>query len=262
MLSFILADHGSLPYKSSIYENGYEIYAKDNILISASSSVNINLHLILKCLENDFIYLVIDDQYQNILKIENNIIENNINSTYIIKIINLTNNNVSINKNNKLCHFYSKNKAYLHNTKVQNLVHKPEVQEEVAQEEVTQVVQEEVTPVVQEEVVQEEVVQEEVTQEEVTQEEVVEEVVQEEVTPVVQEEVTQVIQEEVTQVVQEEVVQEEVAPVVQEVVQENIDRDDLHEVINNTTNLENNINVTNLAKRKYIRKKKMTITLP
>jgi hypothetical protein len=99
MLSYILADQGSLPYKSSIYENGYEINAKDNILISALSSVNINLHLILKCSDYDFIYLVMDDQYQNILKIDNNIIENNVNLTYVIKIVNLTNNDVIINKN-------------------------------------------------------------------------------------------------------------------------------------------------------------------
>ena len=212
MLTFIVSEHGSIPEHSTIYEDGYEIIVKEDILIQPLSSVIIKTGLILKCYLYEFIHLVIDNGYQNILKIENNIIENNINTPYDIKIINLTNNNVTIEKNNKICHFYSKNKASLYNTIKKDNEMSKEVQSVVAEEVKAKVV--------------------------------------EEVQPTVVEEVQPVV-EEVQKVVAEEVKVEVVV------------HDDMHDDIHNdTTNLTQNQINANIAKRKYIRKKKMTINLP
>jgi dUTPase len=120
MLTFIVTEYGSVPQHSSIYEDGYELIAKEDILLEPLSYIYIQTGLILKCDLYDFIHLVIDNEYQNILKIENNIIENNINVPYNIKITNLIDNNVIIQKNNKICHFYSKNKVLLYNTILQD----------------------------------------------------------------------------------------------------------------------------------------------
>ena len=234
MLTFIVSEYGSVPQHSTIYESGYEIIAKEDMTFEPLSTINIHTGLILKCDFSDFIHIVIDNGYHNILKIENNIIENNINIPYDIKIINLTNTNITIQKNNKICHFYSNNKAFLYNTILQDKLIIQEVTPVVVQEaqpvvvqEAQHVVVEEVTPVVEEEVVQEEVV--------------------EEVTPVV--------------------VQEVVPEVVQEVVKEIVQSVEVHEDIHNDIH-EENVGLTqtqinaNIAKRKYIRKKKMIITLP
>ena len=96
MLTYIVSEYGSIPQHSSIYDDGYEIIAKDDILLEPFSYVIVNTGLILKCSVYDFIHIVMDNSHQNILKIENNIIENNINIPYEIKIVNLTNDNVNI----------------------------------------------------------------------------------------------------------------------------------------------------------------------
>ena len=104
MLTYIVSEYGSIPQHSTIYESGYEIIAKEDITFEPLSTINIHTGLILKCDFYDFIHIVIDNGYHNILKIENNIIENNINIPYDIKIINLTNTNITIQKNDKICH--------------------------------------------------------------------------------------------------------------------------------------------------------------
>ena len=187
MLTFIVSENGSIPNNSSMYESGYEITARKDILIKPFSTFVINSGLILKCNSYDFIYLAIDDHYLNILKIENNIIENNTNIPYDIRIINLTNDNITIEKNNKICHFYCLNKAYLHETIVKNNKSKSE---DIKPENVHEV-------------------------------------------------------QEVPEV-----------PEVVETVQDNLSHGE-----NNVELSQNQINA-NLAKRKYIRKKKMTINIP
>ena len=262
MLTFIVSENGSIPNNSSMYESGYEITARKDILIKPFSTFVINSGLILKCNSYDFIYLAIDDHYLNILKIENNIIENNTNIPYDIRIINLTNDNITLEKNNKICHFYCLNKAYLHETIVKNNKSKsedikpevPEVQETVQEvPEVQETVQEvpevpEVQETVQEvpETVQEEVLELVETIQEV--QETVQEV----------QETVQEVQEEVPELVEtvSEVHEVPEVPEVQETVPDNLSHGE-----NNVELSQNQINA-NLAKRKYIRKKKMTINIP
>ena len=312
MLTFIVSENGSIPNNSSMYESGYEITARKDVLIKPFSTFVIKSGLILKCNSYDFIYLAIDDHYLNILKIENNIIENNTNIPYDIRIINLTNDNITIEKNNKICHFYCLNKAYLHETIVKNNKSKLEDIKPETVQEVSEVV--ETVPEVPENVQEVPENVQEVPEEVPEVQEVPEviETVPEEV-PEVQEvpEVVETVQEvpEVVETVQEvpevqevqnvpENVQEvpenvqEVpeVPEVQEVheVHENVQEvpevqevHEVHEVQNvqkvpevvetvqdNLSHGENNVELSqnqinaNLAKRKYIRKKKMTINIP
>ena len=252
MLTFIVSEYGSIPHHSTIYESGYEIIAKEDMIFESSTTFNIKTGLILKCTSSDFIHLVIDDSYLNILKVENNIIENNINIPYDIKIVNLTNKNVTIEKNNKICHFYSKNKAHLYNTILQdNELHTTEVQLIVA-EEVQPIVTEEVQSVITKELQPEVAIEE--AQPEVVAEELQPEVAIEEAQPEV------VVEELQPEVAIKEMQHVEIHPIV-------VEQGDIHNDIHNDIHEENTgltqtqINA-NLAKRKYIRKKKMTINLP
>jgi hypothetical protein len=272
MLTFIVSEYGSIPSHSSIYEGGYEIIAKEDILVKSLDSINIHTGLILKCNLSDFIHIVMDDSYHNILKIENNIIEKNINLPYDIKIINLTNNNINIPKNNKICHFYSKNKALLYNTIIQDInIQKTEVKEEVVEEvkeEVKEEVVEEVKEEVKEETKHEEVVEE--VKEETKHEVVVEETKHEEVVEETKHEVVveETKHEVVVEAKHEEVVEEtKHEEVVEETKHEEVVVEAKHEEVveegmslNNTELTQSQINA-NIAKRKYIRKKKMVVNI-
>jgi hypothetical protein len=275
MLRFIVSETGVIPNHSNIYSNGYQILAKTDIEFLPFSSTTINTGLILKCVKSDFIHVVIDNTYQNLLNVDNAIIEDPINTPHDIIIKNVTNNNITIHKDSVLCHFYSNNKAYLYNTVLQdniiknkqyekqseqpihnsNIVSdnniisheiiKPEVVEEVKPEvvEVVKEVKPEVIEEVKPEVVEE--VKPEVVEE--VKPEVVEEVkpeVVEEVKPEVVEEVKPEVVEEVkTEVVEE--VKPEVVEEVKYVVIENENHLDIEEVKNNVQN--NNIdNYSNL----------------
>ena len=131
MLRFIVSETGVIPNHSNIYPNGYQILAKNDIVFLPFSSTIINTGLILKCSNSDFIHFVIDNTYQNLLNVDNSIIDNLIYTPHDIVIKNLTNNNITINKNSNMCHFYSKNKAYIYNTTLQDnfIKNKPFVQQ-------------------------------------------------------------------------------------------------------------------------------------
>ena len=121
MLTFLVSENGIRPRHSGLYPNGYTMLASKELVILPSSTVTVETGLVLQCPSHDFIHLVIDNSYNNLLKINNSIIEHNTNTPYIIVIKNMTNNKITISKDNTLCHLYSKDKAFLHSTIVEDL---------------------------------------------------------------------------------------------------------------------------------------------
>jgi hypothetical protein len=115
MLTFVISEFGVRPGYSNIYPNGYQVLSNTALEFLPYSTIKVNIGLILSCPCHDFIHIVIDDTYDNLLKIENSIIETGNNQTYTL-IIKKTNNTIKIDKDNTLCHFYSKDKLYLHDT--------------------------------------------------------------------------------------------------------------------------------------------------
>jgi hypothetical protein len=118
MLTFIVSEYGVRPEHSNIYSNGYKLLSPTVLNFLPNNIVTLDIGLILSCPSHDFIHIVIDEQYINLLKIENNIIETDIKSTYVLTIKNMTNDNITIDKSNTLCHFYTKDKLFLHDTKI------------------------------------------------------------------------------------------------------------------------------------------------
>lgn len=118
MLTFVVSEFGVRPEYSNIYPNGYQVLSNTILEFMPYSSIKVDTGLILSCPCHDFIHIVIDDTYNNLLKIENSILEINSNKTYILVIKNMTNNTIKIDNRNILCHFYSKDKSYLHDTMI------------------------------------------------------------------------------------------------------------------------------------------------
>lgn len=269
MLSFVVSEYGVRPEPSNIYPNGYKVLSNSVLKFMPYSSIKVDIGLILKCPSHDFIYIVIDDTYNNLLIVENNIIEDNINTTYSIIIKNMTNNIITIDNDNVLCHFYSKDKIYLHITKVEDSKMRYQSYDNIIQN-CNVVINNNITnttPI-------EEIVQE-VTKEEATN--IVEEAakVVEEAAKVVEEaaneEVAKVV-EEVVEKVAEEVVEEVVQKVINEIVEEFIAKEDTAKATEEnkllqSNNLELHIDTSEIdnnitsVKRKYIRKKKTKTSL-
>ena len=273
MLRFIVSETGVIPNHSNIYSNGYQILAKTDIEFLPFSSTTINTGLILKCVKSDFIHVVIDNTYQNLLNIDNAIIEDPINTPHDIIIKNVTNNNITIHKDSVLCHFYSNNKAYLYNTTLQDNIIKNKQFEKQSEQPIHNFNIVSDNNIISHEIIKPEVVEEVkyIVIEEVKPE-VVEEV-QPEAVEEVQHEAVEEVQQEVIEEVQHEAV-EEVQPEIKYVIIEN--HLDIEEVQNNIIDNHSNSNVrdigdktnvespqieqTNIIKRKYIRKKKTIIT--
>jgi len=108
MLSFLIADLGVYPMTSSCYEYAYQILAREDYVFAPYSRLTIDIGLILKCPVHEFIHIVIDNTYENLLLVTNGIIKHCPNEPYKLIIRNVTNNTITLNKNNILCHFYSR----------------------------------------------------------------------------------------------------------------------------------------------------------
>lgn len=259
MLTFVVSEFGVRPEYSNIYPNGYQVLTNTILEFMPYSSIKVDTGLILSCPCHDFIHIVIDDTYNNLLKIENSILEINSNKTCILVIKNMTNNTIKIDNGNILCHFYSKDKSYLHDTMINDRKIQCHVYDDVIQNSHI-VVNNNITntmPV--EEVIK---VVEEVIKEEMPK--VVEEVIiKEETIKVVEEVAKEVVEEVIIKEVAKEVVEELVKDTVQKVVDEIVADTKILPSNNlelhiDTSEIDNNITS---VKRKYIRKKKTKTSL-
>ena len=114
MLSFLIADLGVYPLTSSCFEYAYQILAREDYVFAPYSRITIDIGLILKCPVHEFIHIVIDNTYENLLLVTNGVIKQCPNEPYKLTIRNVTNNTITLNKNNILCHFYSRGNHELH----------------------------------------------------------------------------------------------------------------------------------------------------
>lgn len=270
MLSFVVSEYGVRPEPSNIYPNGYKVLSNSVLKFMPYSSIKVDIGLILKCPSHDFIYIVIDDTYNNLLIVENNIIEDNINTTYSIIIKNMTNNIITIDKDNVLCHFYSKDKIYLHITKVEDSKMRYQSYDNIIQN-CNVVINNNITNTTPIEEIVQEVTKEEATNIVEEAVKVVEEAVEKVAEEVTNEEVAKVV-EEVVEKVAEEVVEEVVQKVINEIVEEFIAKEDTAKATEEnkllqSNNLELHIDTSEIdnnitsVKRKYIRKKKTKTSL-
>jgi len=270
MLTFIVSEYGVRPEHSNIYSNGYKLLSPTVLNFQPNSIVTLDIGLILSCPSHDFIHIVIDEQYKNLLKIENNIIETNIKCTYVLIIKNMTNDNIIVDKSNALCHFYTKDKLLIHETKINdyykrnsNTIVEPVVEpiaEPVAETVVEPIVESVAEPIVEPivETVAEPVVE--------TVAEPVAEIVAEPVVETVAEPIAEPVAEPVAEIVAEpvvetvaEIVVEPVVETVAEPVVESVAEPVVEHVAEPSVipSVEAINNIT-LVKRKYIRKKHTT----
>lgn len=239
MLSFVVSECGNRPEHSNMFSNGYKILSPSILKFSPYSTIKIDIGLILSCPDHDFIHIVIDDAYNNLLKIENNIIEDSIKTTYTLIIKNMTNNMITLDKDNALCHIYTKDKKFLYATKIEDSKMQFQQYDDIIQNSNIVII-------------------DNITNTTSLIPEVVQEVVPE---VVVEEKLPEVVQEVVPEVVVEEVVPKVVA----EKIVENIVQEVVNKIVNDTVREKSEETVLHdnvaLVKRKYIRKKQTKTSL-
>jgi len=248
MLTFLVSEIGKQPYNSNLYPNGHMVLSPSVLEFKPNDTIKVETGLILKCPVHEFIYLVIDNTFNNLLYIENNIIETESFNTYVVSIKNKTNNNIIVNKSNILFHMYAKDKEYLDNTKF-------DIGKSLNQNDENQIEQSNITiskncvnivPLESDLIMD---MKADIVAEVITE-------IPEEISSVV-EEISSVV-EEISSVVEEvSHVVEEISPVVVEEIAKQIDNnDDINEIELDQISNEDNSNSITLVKRKYIRKKK------
>lgn len=103
MLTFLLTERGTRPFEI----NGkHVIVAEVNMLIQPNSPIEIKTGIIPNFDQMEFVCVEIDDTYNNILYVENNIISVR-KERLNLRITNLTDKEVSVNKGDRLCCFYA-----------------------------------------------------------------------------------------------------------------------------------------------------------
>jgi len=119
MINFLITEYGIRPLNSTHFTGGYIILNPTDIIINPNETIEIPTGLILQFQSNEFIYFVINDCFQNILKITNPILQDNQDHIHILQIKNITNSPVTINQSDQLCDFYTKDNSLLDLTKIE-----------------------------------------------------------------------------------------------------------------------------------------------
>lgn len=119
MINFLITEYGIRPLNSTRFTGGYIILNPKDIIIKPDETIEIPTGLILQFQPIEFIYFVINDCFQNILKIMNPILQDNKDHIHILQIKNITNSPITINQSDQLCDFYAKDNSLLDLTKIE-----------------------------------------------------------------------------------------------------------------------------------------------